>query len=206
MGCGGSWGTWAGPAQSRGLAGPDITPLPRRCFPRRLTQALHQSAWLEHGRKQAGVDKRFMEVWGKTTRRKARGAIHRGSAALGSFRVLLGNVLSNLLWSHGCSCSQEEVELEVFQASSDLFSSDPIYLTCVVIAGCLIEARRILKRWQRYSYSMISVSKRFLLCTAIYFHSFKLWTIFIVVPEVPVRPDTPTKFKNSSYELALKNW
>lgn len=96
-----------------------------------------------------------------------RGAIHRGCAALRIFRVLLGNVLSNLPWSHSCSCSQEEVELEIFQASSELFSCDPAYLACAVIAGCLIEARSTLK----VSYCTISVTKRFLPCTAIHFHS-----------------------------------
>lgn len=94
------------------------------------------------------------------------GNIHRGCAALGNFRVLMGNVLSNLLWSHSCSCSQEEVGLEVLQASSNLFSNDPLYLACVVKGGCLTEAGfTCLKEWQKYSNCMIRVSKRFLSCT-----------------------------------------
>lgn len=178
-------------------------PMPGRCFARRSTQTLHQSEWLEHER-QAGT-RGSCKCKEEPLWRNVRGAVQKGCAALESFRVLLRKVLSNLLWSHSCSCSQEGVELEVFQAFSDLFSSDPLYLACVVIAGCLIEARRTRKGWQKYSYCMISVSKRFMPCTAIHFHSFELWAILIVVSEVPVKPDTPTELKNSSYELALKN-
>lgn len=195
-------------SQGRGLAGPAAAPCAfPRCFPRGLTQALQQSAWLEQERQQAAAETGGLwrceeePLW-----RRVREAIHTGYAALGIFRVLLGNILSNLPWSHSCSCSQVEAELEVFQAFSDLFSCDPMYLACVVIAGCLIEARRTLKGWQeRFSYCMISATKRFLPCTAIHSHSFELWTIFIVVSEVSVRPDTPTEFKNFLYELALRN-